>query len=736
MAIGLWDTDNSGLPYFEYTGDLPFYEKLSNGEAVNLPDDPWFILGNYRFTLFAHVSGGYELINGQRSWARLNSGARHNSGVNSSTVTINGTEYALTGMQSLLASSGACQRCFSCGFADYTYKIGNMSVSRNFSVKPSHTPQDGVSAFVLTVSFHNSGNEPADISFTESLGVDFEPIQYRKGQNRDFPVKYGNQYRMINGVSCIEITADSDDPLIAVSRAAKAKYDIYPPTVYMLPVSDEVAVSGDDRELRAAIHLTLKPNESRSFRLVIGFTFEPDELNAEQIRTAFSTDSDVTGVSSAYANEWRSIIPDFANESDADLRRELQWHAYCLEAMATYSEYYEETKIPQGTVYDYDWGCHASARDNFQHALPLCYYNPALAKSVLRYMMKRTAPDGEIRLIEYGNGCAEREQYFTSDQQLYFFMLMIEYLYVTQDYGFLTEMIPPYPYREMHGISVLQHIENCFVYLRDTVGVGAHGLVRLLNSDWNDTVYFMEKVPYNSVLMTGESHMNSAMAASIIPELVTLLKNAVHSLPGEAENLFRLCNSMSLYSESISAAFVRDLDDRPFPRRMYFNWKAYGEENMFLEPLGFMLQMDGISTQKKQAIYAEMRKRLYAGEKLGARQQESPEFESEGFEKGSRENGGFWWALNGPVIIGVSWFDEDEAFRLLKKMTLKNLSESFPQYWTSYWSAADNLESSLMPGEGLPDQTYTYWNVPVFCAHPHAWILYCYYRLNYGISPF
>ena len=46
------------------------------------------------------------------------------------------------------------------------------------------------------------------------------------------------------------------------------------------------------------------------------------------------------------------------------------------------------------------------------------------------------------------------------------------------------------------------------------------------------------------------------------------------------------------------------------------------------------------------------------------------------------------------------------------------------------WIEADDLESSLIPAEGLPDQTWTYWEVPVYCAHPHAWPLYCYYKLQ------
>lgn len=72
--LGFWGSDSAGLPTFEYTGALPYSEKLDNGTAVKLPDDPWFLLGNYRFTLFAHVSGEYELISGQRAWARVNQG--------------------------------------------------------------------------------------------------------------------------------------------------------------------------------------------------------------------------------------------------------------------------------------------------------------------------------------------------------------------------------------------------------------------------------------------------------------------------------------------------------------------------------------------------------------------------------------------------------------------------------------------------------------------------------------
>ena len=47
-----------------------------------------------------------------------------------------------------------------------------------------------------------------------------------------------------------------------------------------------------------------------------------------------------------------------------------------------------------------------------------------------------------------------------------------------------------------------------------------------------------------------------------------------------------------------------------------------------------------------------------------------------------------------------------------------------------YWSAADQVESSLIPEVGLPDQSLSYANIPVYCAHPHAWVLYCWFYLK------
>ncbi|MBQ5842458.1 MAG: hypothetical protein IIW63_04830 [Clostridia bacterium] len=728
--IGFWREDKAGLPCFEYTGDIPYSAVLENGERVKLPDDPFFLLGNYKFNLFTHVSGEYQLISGERAWARLNQSKEKNKGVNRAVLSVGEKEYPLTGMDSLSAKAKTCKRVFGCGFAYYEYFTDEVKIIRNISVKPSLEINDGVSAFLLTVEVENLKNETLNCTYTESIGANYEMTQYQTWQKEWLPLKYESRYEedINDNSACIVNSASVWDPLLAPDRETMSKYDAFPPLLFIKAINDKAEFFGTEKSLSVKAGFEILPNEKKELKFVIGYSFERDfsavygKINLEKA-TALPV--------SAFADDWKRIIPDFENEPDKDLKRELRWHAHTLEAMATYSEYYGETKIPQGTVYDYYWGMHASARDNFQHGLPAVYYNPRLAKSILRYMLKRTTDFGEILFIETGYGYCENNRYFPSDSQLYFFLLLSEYLRVTNDHAFLDEEITPYPAKEKESKKVIEIVKKCFLFLRDTVGTGSHGLVRLLNSDWNDAVYFIEKVPYNCILTSGESHMNSAMAVCVTGALIEQLENAKKKAFCKAE-IQALQESMEIYRNRIKQAFFADMGKRTFPKRMYFNGRSYGDDNMFLEPMGFTLQIDELETASKKSLYAEMKSRLYNGEKLGAREQQDPEFDGEGFEKGSRENGGFWWALNGPVIIGVSTFDVEEAKRLLKRMTLKNLARSFPNYWSSYWSSADNLESSLISGEGLCDQTIDYSSIPVYCAHPHAWILYCYFKLNEG----
>lgn len=703
--IGYWQQDAEGLPSFVFTGKLPSVGIMPNGEKANLPEDPWFLLGNYRLTLFTHASGIYELVTGEREWGRLNQGEQINYGVNAATVEINGGEtISLVGMNTIGAEQQTTKQ-FGCGFARYGYTLDGVKVERLLSVAPSTRYDKGVSAFLLTVTLLNTSKKPIEVSYTESVLAQYKSVFYQRG---GCPLTYENSYTSDeqNGIIRCDTKAQSGDPMLIPAREEMAMVDGYPPSLFIKALS-QATLTNDGKNLVASSSFKLKKGESKQFSLVIGYTFEPTSAAINRMADELT-----------YGKSWTKVLPKL----EGDLSKEMTWHAYCLEAMATYSQYYKETKIPQGIIYDYYWGQHASARDNYQHAMPLIYYNPELCKSVMRYMAKRTTPWGELRLIEYGNGYADNMVYCTSDQQLFFFQLLAEYLRVTKDDAFLNEEVEFFPGNGTKKAKMIDVVEACFRFLRDNVSVGSHGLVRLLNSDWNDNIYVMNKSIYNNVIFSGESMMNTTMAIAIMQNLIPSLKRAGQKA---------LAESMQQYERRVNNAFLMDLGNRSFPRRMYFDGKAIGEDDMWLEPMGYMLQIQDLPLERKQMLYAEMQKRVYNGEKLGARQQEDAKQEMPGLEKGSRENGGFWYSLNGPVIVGMKDVDKAEAWRLLKMMTLENMAKHFPHYWTSYWSASDNQESSKMGFlEGLPDQSLDYWVIPVYCAHPHAWPLYCYYRLS------
>lgn len=396
----------------------------------------------------------------------------------------------------------------------------------------------------------------------------------------------------------------------------------------------------------------------------------------------------------------------------------MQWNVAVLEAMASWREYYDETIIPQGSMYDYAWGVWASNRDIAQQALPMCHTNPAVARSTLRFIMKRTTPDGEVKLTDQGFGWAGSSPMQTSDQQLYFFMLLTEYLRVTQDSGLLSEKIVYYPAEKSGSDTAMAHIRQAFLFLRDRISVGGHGLVRLWNSDWNDLFYAWEtKGSYNATFETAESCMNTAMAIVILGDLAPLLRRA--SEPEGAE----VADAMLEFRADLLKAWMRDLGDRPFPRRAWTDASTpLGDDNLWLEPQGFALQIPEMGGERKQKLLAEVQRRLLAGEKMGARQIEKP-LVHPGTAQGSRENGGFWYALHGPLVLGTATVDRGLAESYLRQMTFGNYAKNFPDYWTGRWSASDSIDSSLLPTEGLAANI-------TYCAHAHAWPLYCYLRLR------
>ena len=724
--IGEWSDDAAGLPCYRYLGPLPFVSPSSRISAEYLPEDPFFLVGNYRLTLIVHASGQYQILSGERAWGRLNQGPQRWSGANDAAVEAGGKRVELVGLH--CAAAEKAEKRFGVGYAQYQYApLPDLAVTRTLSVLPSTKLNEGTSAFLVTVQLRNTGKEAMEAAYLEKVGAAYAQIFAEWDGDRNV-VKYGSRVvRAAEHVRCIA-EAKEPRPLLFSRGGRMSRFEGAPPSLFVKLIAGHSAVeqtltvekdsAGADR-LGVRAECKLAAGQQMAFNFIVGYAFAEAEIDALAARmTAAMGDS-----APQFQQEWSGVVPGFKDETDSELRREMRWNAAVLEQMATWREYYDETVIPQGMVYDYGWGMMASSRDLAQQALAFCHTNPALARSTLRSIMKRTLPDGEIKLDDLGFGWCPHGPRLTSDQQLYFFLLLNEYLRVTGDKTILSERISYYPAENAGQGTGLEHVRDAFLFLRDRIGVGRHGLMKLWNSDWNDMFFFWPTTePYNDIFDTSESHMNTAMAVVILADLATTLERLGMGASGDGAELVA---GLRQHREGLREAFLRDWGGRPFPRRMYFQGgKPVGEEEMWLEPQGFTLLIPEVSPERKRALYREIQERLMKGEALGAKQIEKPVHKGE-TPPGSRENGGFWYALNGPLVLGVAGFAPEEAQRLLRRMTFANYQRRFPGYWTGQWSACDSLDSASLATEGL--SIY----IP-YCAHAHAWPLYLYLRLQEG----
>ena len=727
-----WHSDNENLPYAVYHAKIPFIGVSSIKKPLDQPNDPFFMLGNYKFLVLTHVSGIYQLFCAERAWGRLNDcDTTLNYGANAATIKINGKGYPLIGVKSM-AANPETKHSFGVGFASYNYSLANnISCRRIIHVKPSKTINQGVSAMLVNIIVRNKSNKSVTISYNETATARYRMISEKDTNHISYPCT-ASKISGTNAVKAIFNYKSSDLLLIADKNSVSA-YDGFPPSLFIAPLNTlgATCTSGFNRineyssDLFVDFSFTLKTNEEKTLSFIVGYDIEQNDNSVTTMKNEFTEDLKTRqlGQNSLYSKEWAAKLPDFKKESDTIMRRELVWNAYVLDALAKYSAYYNETFIPQGMTYDFNWGKHAATRDLLDAGLPLCFYNSELAKSILKLVKKKMYPNGLIEWMDYGYGAQTSSIYKPSDQQLFFFLLMAEYLKQTRDYTFLKEKTWYYPSSANNKATTLEKITQAFLYLRDEVGTGVNGMVRMLNADWNDCVFMY--YPINNY-RSATSHMNATLTLNALYSMIENLEAAKQNsaLTIEKSAIEKLIASMKLYRDKQYDVFMKDMDKRTFPRRLYLNNEiSLGDKEMYLEPVTFMLGIPDIPLATKQMVFKEVKNRLMKNEPLGAREMEVPITH----EKGVRENGGVWYALNGGLMIGLSSLDRAESMNLYKKMSFNNLSKNYPNGWIGWWSAPDAINSNVSDSPG--DVTKFAKPYPVFCSHAHLWTVLGYYYL-------
>ena len=736
--VGKWMYDETGLPCFNYYGALPYITPNISDDAFSQNSDPYFLLGNHRLTVFQHTSGIYQLLTGERAWGIVNRGSRNEYAETASELLIDGKKFKLTGKNSR-SLNRATTKIFGAGFARFDYKLPDIQCTRVVSVQPSTDVKNGTPALLIQIQLINSGSHKKSIRFTETVMASYKML----GATKDGIYVCNTSTNKLNTIVKTDFTFKSPDPLLLISPKEPSYYDGFPPSFYMKrhrltspSIKSNIFIQKKDstqHEISLNFELELNPGATENIFLVVGYEFDTEFPEIGNIFSDIKIPRKTNSISgAAFQKEWRERIPEFSTEKNEILKRELQWDAYTLDAMTTYVKYYDEIFVPQGMSYDYKFGSPAAFRDHAQSALPLCYYQPKMARSILKMCMKKIMYPGEIRYTDKGFGSTTNLVWNTSDQQLYFFLLLGEYLRITHDYSILSEETEWYPVILKNSATTIEKVRQAFFYLRDEIGFGTKGLIRLMNSDWNDQIFHTH--PINAYFFSASSHLNSAMAIVVLNNLAEQLNTGIKNNSNLQANEWQpLVESITLFNNKAKSAFDHEIKNRPFSPRGYLTENnIFGENNMYLEPQPWILMRNDIRKEKKSELYKQIKTRLINNEVLGARQMEKPilmETETGKIIAGESENGGFWFSLNGPLILGVSTFDKQESIKLLEKMTFANFAKNYPGYWVGQWSNADcvNSSKSKLPGLSRPNIWTQY---PVFCSHPHAWPLYCYFKIN------
>ncbi len=406
-SLGEWIDDDYGLPGYLYSGPMRFPNSPQRDGAPMIPDDPFFLTGNQRLTVFTHASGLYQIISGERSWGRMNQGDAPWGGANSASVEINGQRHELIGLDAPAAI--AAQKRFGVGFArwDYSPSIG-IYVTRLLSAAPSTKIGEGTSAILMQVRLHNSASAPVQLRYSEFIRAKYQQLFAAwDSDQRGVTFSVEPAAAPVNGTVTASFAGRGKRRLTFPPAGEMSRYEQFPPTLFIKAISgDLTAVSETDpagqRNIGVTAELSVAPSETLTLEFVVGYTRDAASIGA--LSASLAAPASAKPLGSAFGDAWLRILPNFSAESGSGLSREMVWNAAALESMATWREYYDETVIPQGTIYDYIWGNMASSRDLAQQALPLCRTNPAIARSTLRFIMKRMLPDGTVQLNDEGFG--------------------------------------------------------------------------------------------------------------------------------------------------------------------------------------------------------------------------------------------------------------------------------------------------------------------------------------------
>ncbi len=418
----------------------------------------------------------------------------------------------------------------------------------------------------------------------------------------------------------------------------------------------------------------------------------------------------------------RALIP-----RHPPLEREIPWHAALLSGGLSRDERIGGFTLNQSSAYLFTVGFNGAARDPLQHALPLVYCEPDAALAVLRNTSAWATVDGELPYALDGAKHPASFGFEPSDQSLWALALAAEYAAVTGDLPAFADPLPYHPERGADAVPLDEHLRRQFRFLVEGVGCGEHGHVRMRNADWNDMAVVLSGVDRRQMVDSGESVLNSAMAAWVLPRYAGLCDRL-----GDTAT----ATEARILAERLRETVADEWNGRWFNRAHAPGRPPLGAKDCWLEVQPWAILCGAADDERARALLGTIDESMRAGSPLGARVRwPVPEADPLG-ARGDGTSGGIWFAVNMTLIWAARDLDPDMAWDEWRRMTLTAHAEAYPDQWTGTLSGPDayNGVESVRPGWSWGTPALAMQSNPLNNLHSHAQPLLSYLRLL-GLEP-
>ncbi len=435
---------------------------------------------------------------------------------------------------------------------------------------------------------------------------------------------------------------------------------------------------------------------------------------------------------------WRSWLPQISfGRGRAWLSRELQWDAYTVRSGATYEDCRGRHIISQGGYYQYDFGFQGAFRDPLQHALPMIYADPALARDVLVYSAQEQPRIGGQIPYAMSELCQPYKFGNADDLDLWLLLAASEYGLATRD---LRLFDLPVAYADGARGTFWNHLKLAFRHQESLLGPHG-GYLAEDSGDWSDFS--------TSFLQMTESMLVTAQAAYIYPRLA-MLADALHDHSFDAQ---------------LRRAAARDLrttraqwTPAGWYGRGYAGDREIGTGVIFGEPQPWAILAGAPSRGQARALVANIRRyltgvgapaQIHGPARVGSSQ--SPAANDPTVTEHSHPStggiganaavfpGGSWFAINGWLTWALGSLGDtlpnarDYAFSELERNTLAAHATTYPAHWEGVISVDDVCHSFYSPSPAICGAGLTT-GYEGQIMHQPAWSLFDAIRLA-GINP-